>query len=391
MYFIVSLLWKQPVWGFSHSISPVPSCTQVCSEHARTWEAAVPQGGSTQPSASLVSEHPCLSLFCTGGSITHIKGPGHSWRHGIAALLPRLPGKEPEAACRHSGAYWSLCLWSPSYSFPSVIFTRIPNSSESVQKRIIFLLDTFPLSVSWFFINPQTHSASVWPSFFPSVFIPAVIHPSLRSLMRQFLFQSGRRVRFLCLREQRSLCPSLAPLVATQEDQSCKKLPLLNPVQPDVLLESASDSWRTISNLAEVSDHGSEHVVRAEKLSRKVHSIKDALSVCCWKDWTKNTSIPRHLWQAQSSVSRAVAIVQLSHISGAITVWFSRYVPALPAVNIKGTHHTFSSFYQGGRDGKSRYGAVLSIRLGLSYGVTVMPLVGVKELLGWIQGLMGLL
>lgn len=98
--------------------------------------------------------------------------------------------------------------------------------------------------------------------------------------MRQFLFQSGRRVRFLCLREQCSLCPSLAPLVATQEDQSYKKLPLLNPVQPDVLLESASDSWRMISNLAEVSDHGSEHVVCAEKLSRKVHSIKDALSVC---------------------------------------------------------------------------------------------------------------
>lgn len=80
--------------------------------------------------------------------------------------------------------------------------------------------------------------------------------------MRQVLFHSGIQVRFLCLREQRSLCPSPAPLVANQEDQSYKKLPLLDPLQPDVLLESASDSGRMILNLAEVSDRGGEHVQR---------------------------------------------------------------------------------------------------------------------------------
>lgn len=312
MYFTISLLWKQLVWGFSHPVSPL----RPCSVRAQTWEAAIPQGGSTQPSASLVSEHPCLSLFCTGGSITHTRGPGHSWRHGITALLPRLAGEEPEAACRHSGAYWSLCLWSPSYGFPSMIFLRFPHSSESVPKHIIFFLDTFLPSASWFFINPQSHSASVWPFFSPvSLYLLLSILPDAASTLA--LWQTGQ----VFVPERCSLCPSPAPLVATQEDQSYKKLPLLDPVQPDVLLETASDSGRVILNLAEVGDHGREHMQRCPERCK----VLGMLCVCA--DRSAELKIPpssdtsgRHgalwagLWPSRSCLTFLVQWLSGFHV-----------------------------------------------------------------------------
>lgn len=53
----------------------------------------------------------------------------------------------------------------------------------------------------------------------------------------------------------------------------------------------------------------------------------------------------------------------LFYVSASIAAWFSCCLPALPTINIKGTYHTFSSFYQGGRNGTSKYSAMLSTRL----------------------------
>lgn len=154
----------------------------------------------------------------------------------------------------------------------------------------------------------------------------------------------------------------------------------------------------------------SERTVCAEKLSRKVHGIRDILSVCSSPTWwlvgrlsgvvhvsVKDSSVlvlsrnPRggrdlpscfassvfcghqagvSWWAGIRSVGRKdgqgrwKAPSILPSLISAATAIFSYCLPTLPTMNIKWTYHT--SFCQGGRDGKSGYGAMLSVRLGLS-------------------------
>lgn len=150
-----------------------------------------------------------------------------------------------------------------------------------MKKCVIFLLDTFLSSVSWFSVDPSLFSA--YPSLFPTAFVLAVIHLYLHSLMQQVLLHFGWQVRGFCGLLSITLSLLLLRSLAfntgwprEQEDSSVGSNRVRLADRRHQLF--GRNDFKLCRNQCPCT-------VCAENLSWKVRGTRDSLSVCTSTRW----------------------------------------------------------------------------------------------------------
>lgn len=132
----------------------------------------------------------------------------------------------------------------------------------------------------------------------------------------------------------------------------------------------------------------------AGELSWKVRGIRDSLFVCSSPTWwlagrlsgdiqkRSASCFASFIFCGHLSVGRDKVCGQedrqgrwkvlsiLPNLVSVATAIFSYPLPKLPTKDIRWTYYTL--FYLGGREGKSRYGAMLSVRLSLSWEALIL-------------------